>query len=32
MVRINGVANRIGEIARKAHGPVDAALDTIGET
>lgn len=31
-VRINGVTNRIGEIARKAHGPVDAALDGIAES
>ena len=31
-VRINGVTNRIGEIARKAHGPIDAALDGIAES
>lgn len=31
-VRISGVTNRIGEIARKAHGPVDAALDGIAES
>jgi hypothetical protein len=28
-VRINGVTNRIGEIARKSVAPVDAALDEI---
>ena len=31
-VRINGMTNRIGEIARKAHGPIDAALDGIAES
>ncbi len=28
-VRISGISNRIGEIARKSAGPVDAALDEI---
>lgn len=31
-VRINGVTNRIGEIARKANAPIDAALDEIAES
>lgn len=30
-VRINGVTNRIGEIARKAAAPVDNVLETLGQ-
>lgn len=31
VVRINGVTNRIGDIARRAAGPVDSALESLGQ-